>query len=390
MDAHGLDGLVAARTLNVRYATNFDGITMRAWEWRSFAILPRDPAAPPTLIVTGLEVPRLVRYPTWVPQILVYGAQPSPEVSISRWAAPESPADMTDMERAWEELEDDVETVGSTAFQALKVGLESTSLAQARVGFDDLRVASYLAGMGLSQLQPFEATNIFREIRMVKTAPEVELMSIAAKMNEEAGVKAIHTVRPGQAWVEVENAWAAELCAHGGRPVYFSCGTSEGRFPSLTAGETITFDGLGSYRGYHADIGRTAVMGEPRPDQLAKYNALRQGFHQIYPLLKPGMTSSDISKQVLAIAREAGLPKYSIATPHCVGLEHTDHPVPMGSEPPGTHLPWTLETGMTFNIDMPYLERGWGKLHLEDTLLATEDGVRPLTSMKTELISVKI
>jgi Xaa-Pro aminopeptidase len=45
-----------------------------------------------------------------------------------------------------------------------------------------------------------------------------------------------------------------------------------------------------------------------------------------------------------------------------------------------------VEENMVINVDLPYIEIGWGSVHLEDTLLVTADGCEPLTSMKMDLI----
>ena len=45
-----------------------------------------------------------------------------------------------------------------------------------------------------------------------------------------------------------------------------------------------------------------------------------------------------------------------------------------------------LEENMVINVDMPFIEVGWGSVHLEDTLLITADGCEPLTSMQMDVI----
>jgi Xaa-Pro aminopeptidase len=389
MDEFGLDGLVATMPLNLRYVTDFDGITPRAWQWRAFAVLPRNTSLG-TLIIAGVELPRLARYPTWMSRVKIYGRRHGPEggPGVTSWSPADPGALLTDMERLWEAMEDDVENAAGSAIEGLKEAIGEAGLSQSRLGFDDVRVASYLASSGLNGIKPVEATNIFRKVRMVKTQEELDFMRAAAKMNETAAMRALQHIRPTRSWFEVENAWASELCAQGGRPIYLSCGPSEMRTKTLSLGETVTIDGLASYRGYHADIGRTIAIGMPSLEQRKKYEALRSGFHQVYNQIRPGMNSQEISTMVLDAVHRAGLPKFGIATPHSIGLEHTDHPHAFGNEPPTAHLPWVLEPNMTFNIDMPYLERGWGQLHLEDTILSTETGVVPLTSLKTDLISI--
>src|SRR5260221_282155 len=93
---------------------------------------------------------------------------------------------------------------------------------------------------------------------------------------------------PGSPPVPPPTAWASELLPQGGRPIYLACGPWEMRPQTLSLGETVTIDGLASYKGYHADIGRTIAMGPPSMEQRRKYEALRGGFHQVYGQIRPG------------------------------------------------------------------------------------------------------
>ena len=70
---------------------------------------------------------------------------------------------------------------------------------------------------------------------------------------------------------------------------------------------------------------------------------------------------------------------------HTLGVEHTDHPIPVGPNGMGAIPDFVIEENMVLNFDMPYQEWGWGSMHFEDTLLINKGGFEPLTSMKTEL-----
>ena len=40
----------------------------------------------------------------------------------------------------------------------------------------------------------------------------------------------------------------------------------------------------------------------------------------------------------------------------------------------------TLVAGMVVNVDMPHTEIGWGSVHMEDTVVITDDGCERLTT----------
>jgi Xaa-Pro aminopeptidase len=108
-----------------------------------------------------------------------------------------------------------------------------------------------------------------------------------------------------------------------------------------------------------------------------------------YDTIKPGVTGSIMTKKVLRAMAKEGFPGFLIATPHSIGLEHTDHPIPIGTEMPGSKGDLVFQENMVINVDLPYHEYGWGAMHLEDMVRITKDGCEPLTSMETKMRVVK-
>jgi len=87
----------------------------------------------------------------------------------------------------------------------------------------------------------------------------------------------------------------------------------------------------------------------------------------------------EIAEAVRETVRREGFPEFVASAPHSVGLEHTDNPRTPDQ---------VARANMTMNIDIVYMEAGFGALHLEDTFLIRENGNELLTSGKTELIVV--
>ena len=61
-----------------------------------------------------------------------------------------------------------------------------------------------------------------------------------------------------------------------------------------------------------------------------------------------------------------------------MGLEHTDDPKLIGPQP-GVKPDQVLEANMVINVDMPFTEIGWGSVHMEDTVVITDDGFERLS-----------
>lgn len=402
MDKYGLDGLLATSQVNVYYLTDFWGALMRMRRsFFNYAVLPRNEDAPAALVMSGVELSRLVDMPTWVPNVVAYthpavlesrdydtGTEEAEAGQGFAWPVREASA-LGDKERQWQAMSaaHAEQTLGTPSY-ALRKALREAGLIKATVGTDDPRPVAWMNELGLPDLKGVEATNIFREIRMVKSATELDIMRQAARINEDAinaGIRALHA---GVAWREIEIAYGMEMARQGGRGVYVTAGPGGLSSERAPFGEPIMFDALGEYRHYHGDIGRTAFIGEPSPEVVKRNRAMSVGWQTAFETIKPGVTGREMTTKVLAAIEREGFPGFLIATPHSVGLEHTDHPIPFGLELPGSRGDLVFEEDMVINVDLPYHELGFGGMHLEDMVRVTKDGCEPFTSMQTELIVI--
>ncbi|MBL8643743.1 MAG: aminopeptidase P family protein [Rhodospirillaceae bacterium] len=406
MDKHGLDGLLAVNQVNIYYLTDYWGPLMRMRRtFSNYAVLPRNEAAPAALIATAVELSRLFETPdmTWVPNICAYthpvfadkrDFDPNtedPTASQEGFGWPVKPGDLAPVDLDYVKwIAQFKGRYSVNAAYALKKALKDAGLEKAKLGTDDPRVIAWLNGMGLPDLKGVEATTIFREIRMVKSEPEIEILRKAAAINEAAINATIASLRVGLPQTELEIIYNTEIAKRGGKAVYLSTGTNGKRKSAVQRDQLITFDGLCEYRHYHGDIGRSAVCGEPTPDVLKRAAAVKLGCDVAYGMIKPGVKGKDVTRAVVDAVTKAGFPGFFVATPHSVGLEHTDHPLPIGPQLPGSQGEFVFHENMVFTIDMPYYEVGWGNLHVEDTVRVTRTGVEPLNSCDVSLRVVPV
>jgi Xaa-Pro aminopeptidase len=398
MDRHGIDGLIATTQVNVYYLTGFWGALMRMRRsFFNYAVLPRAEDAPAALVMTAVELNRLQDMPTWVPNVVTYShpvllesrnydtfTEEPDAGSALLW--PVRKDGLSARESEWLEMsEAQAKTIRATPTYALKKAIEDAGLARAKVGTDDPRAVTWMNDMGLDGLTGVEATNIFREIRMVKSADEIAIIRDAARINEDGINAAIGALRVGAKWSEIEIAYNVEMARQGGTGVYVTPGTGGLPHGEIVPGETVMLDSLGEYKHYHGDIGRTAVVGKPSPEMVRRSKAMRAGWDTAFETIKPGVTGREMTEKVLATIEREGFPGFVIATPHSVGLEHTDHPLPIGPQLPGSMGDLVFEENMVINVDLPFHELGWGAMHLEDMILVTADGCEALTTMDTAL-----
>ena len=399
MDKYGLDGLVAEDRRNVFYLTDFWGSLQRMERYCStLALLPRREDAPATLIVTASELHRLTHMPTWVPNVIACSYRVKPETRGFDTAIEEPEAgdwitwpkregaELAPQEQAWDEITSRQSgRWATTPLRALASAIRELGLEAGNLGFDDLGLHQWLQELGMPDLSGVPAVNIFREIRMIKSETEIERMRQAAQRNELGMNAAIAAIHEGAEWSEVETAYMVEMARHGAQGVYITAGPGGLPAGRVRRGEPIMLDALGQYDHYHGDIGRTAVVGEPSKELARNSLAMRTGLDTAFEMLRPGASANQMTRAVLDAVHKAGFEGFLFVTPHSVGLEHTDHPIPIGPELPGSKGDFLFHENMTVNIDMPYHELGWGSMHLEDTVRITKDGFEPLTSLRTEL-----
>ena len=403
MDREGLDGLVATSAINIYYLSDYMGPLMKMRRtFYNYALLPRRHDAPATLVLTGVEQLRLFhkRDATWMPKLRQY-LHPvyqdrrdfDPDVEDPeaveygmRW--PIRHDSLSPRDEAYVRfIEEGRGDASVNATYALKRAIEDAGLARARLGSDDPRIDGWLNGLGLDALHIRDATTLFREIRMVKTPDEIALMRTAAQINEAALEAVIASLVPGMMRTELEAIFNVEVARRGGKAVFLSTGQggTNANLGTVLEHEPITFDAFSEFAGYHGDVGRVAVCGTPRPDLLDRMRAIAIGCDVVRDTVKPGVTGRELSERVIEAVRGAGFAGFFFATPHSLGLEHSDHPLPIGPVLPGGHGEFVFEENMIFTVDMPYYEVGWGNLHMEDQFLVTADGVEPLTSCDTSL-----
>lgn len=398
MDRCGLDGLVAVSPINVYYLSDFWGALMRMGRtFYNYAVLPRDENAPAAVVMTAVESQRLHYNPaaTWMPNVCGY-VHPiyrdrrdfdpdveDPEAVIEGMAWPINFQGLSPDEKAYVGfIESQRGKYTVNALYALKRAILDAGLAGKVLGTDDPRIGPWLDQIGTPGVQVRDATSVFRDIRMVKTEQELDYLRTASRMNQEALDVVLCQLHAGQPRADLEIIYNTEIAKRGGRGIYLNTG-QRGRANNLgkvVAGQSITFDALCHYRNYHGDLGRVAICGEPGPDLVKRMKAIEIGCEVAYSMIRPGVTGRAVTEAVLEAVRKAGFEGFFFATPHSIGLEHSDQPLPIGPELPGDQGEFVYLENMVFSIDMPYLEVGWGNLHVEDAVRVTATGVEFLTS----------
>ena len=408
MEKYRLDGLVAAFPENIYYLSDYWGpMFLMSRNYTLYAVLPRDESAPAALILPGSGLYHLEHKRTWMPHISAYvtrlgaGAIPPrdfestteeiidrPSLAPNTRPMPYPIRDGVPMAARDKQLLDRYALhscdLQPTALHALKRALRQAGLDRGHLGFDDPRVLSWLNAADMPDVTGIDALNIFKEIRIVKTEAEIDLLRTAGRMSETALNAVIDAIEPGLPLDAIGQIHAMKMAELGGRSEWIIANIRGLATGDVERNELIKLDSVGSYKEYRGDVGRTVICGEPTPEMLLRSKAVTFAMQTAYEHIRPGKLFRDIVQLTLDACRKAGFPGFLIAGPHSVGLEHTDHPTSVGPQMPGHHT-LTFEENMVFTLDMPYHEFGWGTTHVEDMMIVRKDGCEPITSMDTAL-----
>jgi Xaa-Pro dipeptidase len=235
-----------------------------------------------------------------------------------------------------------------------------------------------------------DAWAIVEEVRLRKSAPEVEYMRRAARFTEigvTAGFKALHE---GVRDFEVASAITSAIYGAGSElmcwgPIVASgyrAGAPHSTFGGrrIERGDTILLELTGQVRRYVAPALRTAIVGRPPPKLEAISAAAHEAVAAVLSVAGPGVAASDVAR--------AGQAALGQVVDGLVFHGTFGYPVGLGFPPgwgenrgylirPENHR--LLEPGMTFHLAISLRRFGeFGVCHSQ-TMLVTDTGAEALT-----------
>lgn len=232
---------------------------------------------------------------------------------------------------------------------------------------------------------------LWQESRLIKTPAEVARLRRAVEITEHALQHSMAAVRVGMSERELGAIFEAALLEAGGQPYLTVIGAGTfGAYPNhvpgnyrIKAGDLIRWDVGCEYKGYVADIARTACVGEPNELQSRRWQAVLAGQVAALEAIQPGVAASEIYHIGMNAARHAGLPQIKRKhIGHGIGIDMYEAP----SISP--HETLILQPGMVFELEVLFYEFGFGSTQVEDTIHITPDGYDCLTTLPHELFIV--
>jgi Xaa-Pro aminopeptidase len=373
MRRFGVDALVATTPPNLRYLLDWQPprLTRSPRPGTHWAILPADPSRPIGLVApagdfrdsppdqfAGCEARAVGEDPHPTP------ASSEPDPSSDAWVA---------------------EVVGKAfpdAASALDDLFAALGLVGERVAFDDPTAALALDSDGVIVSRPTGA-DVFRRIRAVKTATEIERLRAAAEANAVALRAAIAVAEPRRPWRDVAEAWRRELVAAGAAMLEWNSYLADRYDPDdrlLARHDALGMVAAGAIDGYWSELGRVAFVGDRLPKAERYARALVNAFEAFVPSLQPGATIDALLPAAEQARLEAGLPNDNAPPIRGIGIERAELPAA------GIPLEDVIEAGNVVVVSFVYREPGWAVLEIAEPVLITATGPRPLVSLSRDLL----
>jgi len=232
-----------------------------------------------------------------------------------------------------------------------------------------------------------DATDLMRNIRAIKSAEEIGIMTHATAI-AEAMVDSLDALAPGDTDKDVFRHLTNTLLARGGElPAMIIIGSGpdlgHGNFvPTdrrLMSGDIVIGEVEGRYEGYSGQIIRPITLGAPRPDYDDLTKVASACFHDILDVMKPGATLGDVMRTYRKSIDRHGKGSGKVAYPlmHARGLGD-EVPVVVTPKDGDDLVDFRLEQGMVFVLKPRAARDGVPTAQVGDMVVVEAQGGRRL------------
>ena len=262
----------------------------------------------------------------------------------------------------------------------LAKALKDRDLERARLGIDSALVLPAASWEEVKRALPYatiiDADEIFTDLRMVKSAEELDYISEATRVTQEGIESIIPMIKPGAIHSEIVGQLRKALS--GGYAELWELSVDIAGAPAtavtddkLQKGDILLVDIGARYKKYCADVSRVFPVGEPSKDFREAYDVIVEAEESMISKIKPGAKASELYDIGMAIVRRMD-PNYRRGhLGHGLGIELHEKPYLAH-----TSKDFILEPGIALTVEIPYYWWGHFGCNLEDTLIVTEDGVK--------------
>lgn len=395
MDEAGLDVLIAASLPNVYYSTGYyPHFTHIVKEHIRFVVIPKRPDLEPFIVSPDFEVEdfgkysqfkQFVSFPT---EVYIKFAPDFVDNPNARARKNVEALDLSPLSGL--ELPDSLLRLPSLV---LAKALKDRGLERSVIGVDYEKYLTVKAYEEIKKALPYahlkDACQVFIDLRSVKTPREIEIITQATVITEEAIRKAIDVIDEGVNLLEVFDTVAQAMTDAESGPFEMAIDVlgSPTTLPwdhVLQKGEIVRLDVGAKHKHYCADVCRNVAVGDPDKEMVRLHDALVRAEESIIEKIGPGAKASELFDLGQNIVRQVD-PNYTRGhLGHGIGIEL--HEKPYLRHNPKEIL---LQPGMVITVELPYYQ--WGKVgyNLEDIVIVTEDGCKYASGRLSKELYVK-
>jgi Xaa-Pro aminopeptidase len=268
----------------------------------------------------------------------------------------------------------------------------------ARLGFESHRVTvdghAVLASTAPA-VELVRAPGMVEALRMIKDDAEVEALRMACAAADRALADLIEHggLRPGRTEKEIGRELEERMLDHGASGPSFTSIVATGPNSAvphhrptdavLRPGDLVKLDFGALVDGYHSDMTRTVVLGEPADWQREIYQLVAAAQAAGRAALRPGADVRDVDATAREIIEKAGHgDEFVHGLGHGVGLEIHEAPT-LSRLGDGK-----LAAGMAVTVEPGVYLPGRGGVRIEDTLVVRDDEPELLTLTTKDFVVV--
>jgi Xaa-Pro dipeptidase len=309
---------------------------------------------------------------------------PAFEEDRAREQIAKGPFDANAEVRTWQEDE--------SPYQRVAEGLRDRGIAGGTLGVEERVTYVFSSGVAqaVPQLKVTSATPVTAGCRMIKSAHELQLMTLANQVTLAAYQAAYEALEPGMTQNDFAGLVAA---AHSRQGFQGGAGVQVGEYSALPHGSAtpqvvkegtiLLMDGGCGVEGYESDISRTFVLGKPADKMLRVFEVVHQAQAAALAAARPGVEAQAVDAAARKVIDAAGFgPNYA----------HFTHRVGHGIGMDGHEWPYLVRGNMTklapamcFSDEPGVYIRGEFGVRLEDDMHITENAAQLFTPQSPSL-----